>query len=175
VSETEPRRRVSLRVVVLAAVVVLGVYVYWSQGANERRVDALLEMGYDYTELGGDQPTKLNHVESLQLGEAICGDLDDWYGAKTARKSVDGVDILAAAEIAARRFESEGWAVERFSVDAQTPTPNYVLLSVRDTERFVMSFFPPGGISILVQAGPCVPRAGGVVIQRDVPIDEFPA
>ena len=130
-------------------------YAWWRTGANERRVEALIEMTYEYSGFEGDADLNFLHYGRRNLGSSCerLGLDGDWYGFKAASRTDPTLDWLAGAEIAALRFEDEGWYVERW-VTGSDSSPHRRVLASKGTEEVQVSYFD-GAISIGAAAGPC--------------------
>jgi len=149
---TRTRAIIGLLVVLALAV---PAYAWWRAGANERRVDALIERTYEYSGFEGGPDLHFLHYARRNNGSQNCeGRGGDWYGFKAARRSDPTIDWLAGAEVAAQRFEDEGWYVERWVSGSESATRRSVLAS-KGTEEVAASYFD-GAISFGAAAGPCM-------------------
>ena len=144
-------------VVGLLIVVALAVpaYAWWRTGENERRLDDLIEMTYEYSGFDGDADLNFLNHSRRKPGSLNCEGLDgDWYGIKAATRSDPTIDWLAGAEVAAQRFDDEGWYVERWVAGSES-APLLRVLASKGAEEVLASYFD-GAISFGAAAGPCM-------------------
>ena len=131
-------------------------YAWWRTGANERRVEALIEMTYEYSGFEVDADLHYLHYGRRNLGSKYCkeqGRDGDWYGFKSASQRDPDVDWLAGAEVAAQRFEDEGWYVERWVAGSES-APHRSVLASKGFDEVSADYFD-GAITFGAAAGPC--------------------
>lgn len=149
---TRTRAIVGLLIVLALAV---PVYAWWRTGANERRLDDLIEVTYEFSGFEGDADLNfLNHGRRTLDSQSCEGRDGNWYGFKAASQRDPNVDWLAGAEVAAQRFEVEGWYVERWVAGSELAPLRRVLAS-KGTEEVTAAYFD-GAISLGAAAGPCM-------------------
>ena len=150
-----------------------GTWFFRSQG-NERHLDDLLEMGYEFSGFDDEQPKKLAYTRRTSVGDD-CGQGDDWYGAKAAGKSDPDNDYVAAAEPTARRFQAEGWETNRWIAGNDTSSSQFLQLEVTKSDDMILiSYFRDGGISLTARSGPCLPDLDLIKANDWTLVNEFP-
>ena len=145
---------------------------WWRSGENERRLDDLVEMTYEYSGFDGDADLHFLNHGRRRPGSLTCDGLDgDWYGFKAAARSDPTIDWLASAEVAAQRFDEEGWYVERWVAGSES-APLLRVLASKGTEEVHASYFD-GAISFGAAAGPCMRPGITATSGSDRPVERF--
>lgn len=168
--------RTKVRVAVILVVVLagLGYWAYWSSQADERRVNALLDQIYEYSEID-DEGSRLAYQHQT------CGPTDDrgrttGRASRVAQASVEygpDVDFRPSAEVAARRFEADGWLVARF-VSTGGARPSFQMDLQRGPDRLT-AIFQTEELIFTANWRTCDPLPWPPDPPRNTePVDEFP-
>jgi hypothetical protein len=140
---------------------------WWHRGANERHVRDLVTVVYRYSGGAGDSPNDGVYNVNHFYGPNTCGGIpesDSWIGELSTSAPVVGDDGLSRAELAARRFTTDGWNVRRYVAMAGGKLETRLVLAERGNDRLDI-VFASNGLSLGVSSGPC---------NREFPPDQPP-
>jgi hypothetical protein len=166
------RRPAAAIVVVVVLAALVGGW-WWRHTANERHINGLLDMAYEYAGLPDGPPHKFNYFRN-DFGEGGCpvSDGQNWTGHRAANSRIDNdVDWQAGAERAAVRFEQEGWNVRRY-IDSTVVAGTPEIVAWKDVDHIRMSF-AGNYVDLSAVSGPCnrnrppEPPKGARVVEVD--------